>query len=52
MNAAGSDVILEQPVFEKQPFERRALTSYILSAITVTAAVGACLPLFSVIVMI
>lgn len=43
---------LDKPVFEKRPFERRALTSIILSVITVTAAVGACLPLFSVIVML
>ena len=43
---------LEKPVFERQPFERRALTSFVLSAITVTAAVFACLPLFSVIVML
>lgn len=43
---------LEKPNFEKQPFERRTMTSIVLSAITVTAAVGACLPLFSVIIML
>lgn len=43
---------LTKLAFEKNPFERRALTSMILSTITVTAAVAACLPLFSVIVML
>lgn len=43
---------LEKPSFEKQPFERRTLTSIVLSTITVTAAVGACMPLFSVIIML
>ena len=38
--------------FEKQHFERRTLISIVLSAITVSAAVLACLPLFSVIIML
>jgi phosphate transport system permease protein len=39
-------------VFRKNPYERRALTSIVLSTITVSSAVFACLPLFSVIVML
>jgi phosphate transport system permease protein len=40
------------PNLERQPMEPRALKSIILSAITVTAAVVACIPLFSVLIML
>lgn len=40
------------PSLERQRFETRALTSYILSSITVVAAVAACIPLFSVLLML
>lgn len=43
---------LALPNLEKQPFEPRALKSIILSAITIIAAVTACIPLFSVLVML
>jgi phosphate transport system permease protein len=46
------DIDLQLPSLERQPMERRALVSIILSTITVTAAVGACIPLFSVLVML
>jgi len=39
-------------ILEKQPFEPRALKSIILSTITVAAAVIACIPLFSVLIML
>lgn len=40
------------PKLERQPFEPRALKSIILSSITVAAAVIACIPLFSVLIML
>jgi len=40
------------PTLVRQPFERRAFTSYVLSTITILAAVAACIPLFSVLVML
>jgi len=40
------------PNLERQPFEPRALKSIVLSAITITAAVLACVPLFSVLIML
>ncbi len=40
------------PVLERQPFEPRALKSIILSTITICAAVAACIPLFSVLIML
>jgi phosphate transport system permease protein len=40
------------PTLVRQPFERRAFISYVLSAITILAAVAACIPLFSVLVML
>ncbi len=40
------------PNLEKQPFEPRALKSILLSAITISAAVIACIPLFSVLIML
>ncbi|BBO82169.1 phosphate transport system permease protein PstA [Desulfosarcina ovata subsp. sediminis] len=40
------------PNLERQPMEPRALKSIVLSAITVTAAVTACIPLFSVLIML
>lgn len=43
---------LELPKLERQPLEPRALKSIILSTITVTAAVVACIPLFSVLLML
>ena len=43
---------LRLPSLERQPMEPRALKSIVLSAITVTAAVAACIPLFSVLIML
>ena len=43
---------LQLPRLQKQPFERRALKSIIFSSITVFCAVIACVPLFSVLVML
>ncbi|WP_027183477.1 phosphate ABC transporter permease PstA [Desulfovibrio inopinatus] len=47
-----TDTIVKKPNFETQRFEGRALQSYILSTITIVMAVSACLPLFSVIIML
>ena len=44
--------VLKLPNLESQPMEPRALKSIMLSTITVTAAVGACIPLFSVLIML
>ena len=43
---------IKLPTLERQPMEPRALKSIILSAITVTSAVIACIPLFSVLMML
>jgi phosphate transport system permease protein len=43
---------LRLPNLERQPMEPRALKSIILSTITVIAAVTACIPLFSVLIML
>jgi phosphate transport system permease protein len=43
---------LQLPNLERQPMEPRSLKSIVLSAITVTAAVTACIPLFSVLIML
>jgi len=40
------------PNLERQRFEPRAFTSFFLSTITVIAAVAACIPLFSVLLML
>lgn len=40
------------PHLERQPMEPRALKSIILSAITIAAAITACIPLFSVLIML
>ncbi|MBM9614680.1 phosphate ABC transporter permease PstA [Desulfobulbus rhabdoformis] len=40
------------PRLERQPFEPRALKSIVLSSITVAAAITACIPLFSVLIML
>ena len=40
------------PSLERQPMEPRALKSIVLSAITIGAAVTACVPLFSVLIML
>ncbi len=40
------------PNLERQPFEPRALKSIILSTITIICAVTACIPLFSVLIML
>ena len=40
------------PNLERQPMEPRALKSIILSAITIVCAVTACIPLFSVLIML
>jgi phosphate transport system permease protein len=46
------DAALPLPNLDRQPMERRALMSIILSTITVSAAVAACIPLFSVLIML
>ena len=46
------DSVMHVPNLQRQPFEPRALKSIILSTITVTAAVVACIPLFSVLIML
>jgi len=51
-NTQASSQELQLPRLEKQPFEPRALKSIILSTITVAAAVIACVPLFSVLIML
>ncbi len=43
---------LQLPELTRQPFEPRALKSLLLSCITVTAALLACIPLFSVLIML
>jgi phosphate transport system permease protein len=43
---------IQLPNLERQPMEPRALKSIVLSAITVAAAVTACIPLFSVLIML
>jgi len=43
---------IKLPKLERQPMEPRALKSIVLSAITVTSAVIACIPLFSVLIML
>ncbi len=43
---------LQLPDLTRQPFESRALKSVLLSSITITAALLACIPLFSVLVML
>jgi len=43
---------IQLPNLERQPFEPRALKSIVLSTITVAAAVIACVPLFSVLIML
>lgn len=40
------------PTLERQPLEARALKSIILSAITICCAITACIPLFSVLIML
>ncbi|WP_028578866.1 phosphate ABC transporter permease PstA [Desulfogranum japonicum] len=40
------------PKLERQPFEPRALKSIVLSSITILSAVFACVPLFSVLIML
>ncbi len=47
-----ADNTLHKPSYEKNPLERRALESYLLSSITVIMALLACFPLFSVIIML
>jgi phosphate transport system permease protein len=46
------EAALPLPNLDRQPMERRALVSIILSTITVSAAVAACIPLFSVLIML
>ncbi len=43
---------LQLPDLTRQPFESRALKSLLLSSITITAALLACIPLFSVLAML
>lgn len=47
-----ADNELHKPSYEKNPFERRALVSYVLSTLTILMALAACFPLFSVIIML
>ncbi len=47
-----SETQLQLPVLERQPMEPRALKSIVLSAITIVCAVTACIPLFSVLIML
>lgn len=47
-----SDTHLRHPALERQRFEPRALKSFLLSTITIFAAVAACIPLFSVLLML
>ncbi len=51
-NAPSTVHELQLPRLEKQPFEPRALKSIVLSTITVIAAITACVPLFSVLIML
>lgn len=51
-NTTAANTGLHLPRLERQPFEPRAFKSLMLSAITVVAAVGACIPLFSVLIML
>ncbi|WP_035237195.1 phosphate ABC transporter permease PstA [Desulfobacter vibrioformis] len=43
---------LQLPQLERQPMEPRALKSIILSAITIACAITACIPLFSVLILL
>ncbi|MGD8296166.1 MAG: phosphate ABC transporter permease PstA [Desulfobacterales bacterium] len=47
-----TNVSLQLPNLERQAMEPRALKSIVLSTITVSAAVIACIPLFSVLIML
>lgn len=51
-SAKAVDNQLHLPQLERQTFEPRALKSIILSSITVIAAIAACIPLFSVLIML
>ncbi len=42
----------QRPQLERQPMEPRALKSIVLSAITIVCAITACIPLFSVLIML
>lgn len=46
------DTAIHLPTLERQPFEPRTLKSIVLSAITICAAITACIPLFSVLIML
>jgi phosphate transport system permease protein len=52
MSETQTKVSLELPSLERKPFEPRALKSIILSGITIVCAIGACVPLFSVLIML
>ena len=47
-----NDNEMHLPNLERQPFEPRALKSIVLSAITICMAIVACIPLFSVLIML
>ena len=47
-----SQTNLQLPQLERQPMEPRALKSIVLSTITIVCAVTACIPLFSVLIML
>jgi len=51
-SSKAADNELHLPQLERQTFEPRALKSIILSSITVIAAIAACIPLFSVLIML
>lgn len=46
------DMTIQLPRLERQPLESRALKSIVLSTITVCCAILACIPLFSVLLML
>lgn len=52
MSADRRTETLELPNLNRQAFEARALKSVILSCITIAAAISACIPLFSVLIML
>ena len=53
MNSHAATVqAVQLPNLERQPMEPRALKSIVLSTITICAAVTACIPLFSVLIML
>ena len=52
MSQISTDNELHLPTLERQPFEPRSLQSIVLSTLTTAMAVIACIPLFSVLIML